>query len=33
MFHRPQFGFIRAAVGLDRVIWSADYPFLGLADG
>ncbi len=31
MFHRPQFGFIRAEVGLDRVIWSADYPFLGLA--
>jgi predicted TIM-barrel fold metal-dependent hydrolase len=30
MFHRPQFDFIRAVVGLDRVIWSADYPFLHL---
>lgn len=30
MFHRPQFDFIRAVVGLDRLIWSADYPFLHL---
>jgi predicted TIM-barrel fold metal-dependent hydrolase len=30
MFHRPQFDFVRAVVGLDRVIWSADYPFLHL---
>ncbi|SFW70807.1 amidohydrolase family protein [Amycolatopsis australiensis] len=30
MFHRPQFDFVRAVVGLDRVIWSADYPFLRL---
>ncbi|MFI5589539.1 amidohydrolase family protein [Amycolatopsis sp. NPDC051758] len=30
MFHRPQFDFVRAVVGLDRLIWSADYPFLHL---
>jgi predicted TIM-barrel fold metal-dependent hydrolase len=30
MFHRPQFDFVRAVVGLDRVIWSNDYPFLHL---
>ncbi|MBE1495927.1 putative TIM-barrel fold metal-dependent hydrolase [Amycolatopsis lexingtonensis] len=30
MFHRPQFDFVRAVVGLDRVIWSTDYPFLHL---
>lgn len=31
MFHRPQFDFIRAVVGLDRLIWSVDYPYLPLA--
>ncbi|MBY8860364.1 amidohydrolase family protein [Nocardia sp. CA2R105] len=30
MFHRPHFDFIRTVVGLDRLIWSADYPFLHL---
>ncbi|MGW5383377.1 amidohydrolase family protein [Nocardia sp. NPDC003963] len=30
MFHRPQFDFIRAELGLDRVIWSTDFPFLHL---
>jgi uncharacterized protein len=30
MFHRPQFDFVRAVVGLDRLIWSVDYPFLHL---
>ncbi|TVT60223.1 amidohydrolase [Amycolatopsis rhizosphaerae] len=30
MFHRPQFDFIRAVIGLDRLIWSVDYPFLHL---
>ncbi len=30
MFHRPQFDFVRAVVGLDRLIWSVDYPFLRL---
>lgn len=30
MFHRPQFDFVRAVVGLDRVIWSVDFPFLHL---
>lgn len=30
MFHLPQFDFVRAVVGLDRVIWSNDYPFLHL---
>ncbi|WP_290060757.1 amidohydrolase family protein [Amycolatopsis solani] len=30
MFDRPHFDFVRAVVGLDRVIWSTDYPFLHL---
>ncbi|MBB2748849.1 UNVERIFIED_ORG: putative TIM-barrel fold metal-dependent hydrolase [Microbispora rosea subsp. rosea] len=30
MFHRPQFDFVRAVVGLDRLVWSVDYPFLHL---
>jgi predicted TIM-barrel fold metal-dependent hydrolase len=30
MFHRPQFDFVRAVVGPDRMIWSADFPFLHL---
>ncbi|GAA3089295.1 amidohydrolase family protein [Nonomuraea salmonea] len=30
MYQRPQFDFVRAVVGLDRVIWSVDYPFLRL---
>ncbi|MEV4805621.1 amidohydrolase family protein [Nonomuraea sp. NPDC049421] len=30
MYQRPQFDFVRAVVGLDRLIWSVDYPFLRL---
>lgn len=30
LFHRPHFEFIRDVVGLDRVIWSVDYPYLTL---
>jgi predicted TIM-barrel fold metal-dependent hydrolase len=30
MFHRPEFDFVRAVVGLDRVLWSGDFPFLHL---
>lgn len=30
MYHRPQFDFVRAVVGLDRVIWATDFPFLHL---
>jgi predicted TIM-barrel fold metal-dependent hydrolase len=30
MFHRPQFDFVRTVIGLDRVIWSTDYPFVQL---
>ncbi|GIL26233.1 amidohydrolase family protein [Actinocatenispora comari] len=30
MFHRPQFDFVRTVIGLDRVIWSTDYPFVRL---
>jgi len=30
MFYRPHFEFIRAVIGLDRLIWSVDYPYLTL---
>lgn len=30
MFHGPHFEFIRSIIGLDRVIWSVDYPYLSL---
>lgn len=30
MFYQPQFEFIRNVIGLDRVIWAVDYPFLTL---
>ena len=30
MFYVPQFEFIRSVIGLDRVIWSVDYPYLTL---
>lgn len=30
MFHEPHFEFVRSVVGLDRVLWSVDYPFLTL---
>lgn len=32
MEHRAEFEFVRATVGLDRVIWSTDYPFLQLGN-
>ncbi|WP_308817357.1 amidohydrolase family protein [Pseudonocardia alni] len=30
MYHRPQFDYVRDVVGIDRIIWSTDYPFLHL---
>ncbi|WP_226361584.1 amidohydrolase family protein [Pseudonocardia sp. ICBG1142] len=30
MYHRPQFDYVREVVGIDRIIWSTDYPFLHL---
>ncbi|HZA12278.1 amidohydrolase family protein [Mycobacterium sp.] len=30
MFYRPQFEFIREVIGVDRLIWSVDYPYLTL---
>lgn len=30
MFYEPQFDFIRSVVGVDRLIWAADYPYLTL---
>ena len=30
MFYRPNFEFIRDVIGLDRLIWSVDYPYLSL---
>lgn len=30
MFYEPQFEFIAQTIGLDRVIWSVDYPYLTL---
>jgi predicted TIM-barrel fold metal-dependent hydrolase len=30
MFHRPHFEFIREVIGLDRLIWSVDYPYATL---
>ncbi|WP_020496046.1 amidohydrolase family protein [Sciscionella marina] len=30
MFHRAHFEFIRETLGLDRLIWSVDYPYLTL---
>ncbi|MFE0416066.1 amidohydrolase family protein [Streptomyces tendae] len=32
MEHRAEFDFVRATVGLDRVIWSTDHPFLQLGN-
>jgi len=30
MFNEPHFEFIRAVIGIDRLIWSVDYPYLSL---
>jgi len=30
MFYGPHFEFIREVVGLDRLIWAVDYPYLTL---
>ncbi len=30
MFHRAHFEFLRETIGLDRLIWSVDYPYLTL---
>ena len=30
MYHRSQFDYVRDVVGIDRIIWSTDYPFLHL---
>jgi predicted TIM-barrel fold metal-dependent hydrolase len=30
MFYRPQFEFIRSVLGIDRLIWAVDYPYLTL---
>jgi predicted TIM-barrel fold metal-dependent hydrolase len=30
MFYEPHFDFIRAVVGIDRLIWAVDYPYLSL---
>ncbi len=30
MFYEPHFEFIRTVIGIDRLIWSVDYPYLSL---
>jgi predicted TIM-barrel fold metal-dependent hydrolase len=30
MFYRPHFDFIREVIGIDRLIWAVDYPYLTL---
>lgn len=30
IFDKAHFNFVRTTVGLDRIVWSVDYPFLGL---
>jgi len=30
MFYLPHFEFIRETIGIDRIIWSVDYPYLTL---